>query len=129
MKLLRYGPQGQEKPGLIDGEGRLRDLSGVIRDITPAELSDEALGRLRAIDAESLPLVQGSPRVGVPIAGIRQLLGIGLNYRQHAAESNMAIPADLQAIMAAAEKAAASNDFPSAAGYLREAATLLARSP
>ncbi len=94
MKLLRYGPQGQEKPGLMDRAGRIRDLSGVINDITPAELSDESLAKLRALNLESLPQVPGTPRLGMPVSGIRQLLGIGLNYRQHAAESNMAIPAE-----------------------------------
>jgi 2,4-didehydro-3-deoxy-L-rhamnonate hydrolase len=94
MKLARYGPRGQERPGLIDSAGRIRDLSGVIKDITPMELADEALAKLRALNVESLPQVQGTPRLGVPIAGIRQVLGIGLNYKQHAAESNMAIPAE-----------------------------------
>ncbi len=94
MKLLRYGAPGQERPGLIDDTGRIRDLSGVIKDITPAELTDEALAKLRAFNVESLPQVQGTPRLGVPVAGVRQLLAIGLNYKQHAAESNMAIPAE-----------------------------------
>ena len=94
MKLLRYGPQGHERPGLIDAAGRIRDLSDVINDITPAELTVDALARLRALNVESLPLVQGTPRLGVPVAGIRQLLAIGLNYKQHAVESNMAIPAE-----------------------------------
>ena len=94
MKLLRYGPQGQERPGLLDRAGRIRDLSGTIKDLTPDTLSDESLARLRALDVDSLPQVSGAPRLGVPIAGIRQLLAIGLNYRQHAAESNMAIPTE-----------------------------------
>ncbi|MDQ6618226.1 MAG: fumarylacetoacetate hydrolase family protein [Pseudomonadota bacterium] len=94
MKLLRYGPQGEERPGVIDATGRIRDLSGVIEDITPAELSDAAIAKLRQVDVQSLPEVTGTPRLGVPIAGIRQVLAIGLNYKQHAAESNMAIPAE-----------------------------------
>ena len=92
MKLLRYGPAGEEKPGVLDAAGRMRDLSGVIPDLTPDAISDSGLSRLRAIAPESLPLVEGTPRIGVPVAGIRQLLAIGLNYRQHAIEAGMAIP-------------------------------------
>ena len=94
MKLLRYGPMDQEKPGVLDAAGRIRDLSGVIEDLTPDAISDSGLAKLRAISTESLPLVQGSPRIGVPVAGIRQLPAIGLNYRRHAMEANMAIPTE-----------------------------------
>lgn len=94
MKLLRYGPPGQEKPGLLDDTGRIRDLSAHVRDITPDVLSDDGLATLRALDAASLPAVDGAPRLGPPVAGVRQLLAIGLNYRQHAAESNMALPSE-----------------------------------
>jgi len=92
MKLLRYGPVGQEKPGLLDSDGRIRDLSGHVADLGPAEISPEGLARLAAIDPASLPLVEGSPRYGVPVAGTRKFLAIGLNYADHAAESNMPIP-------------------------------------
>ena len=92
MKLLRFGPLGQERPGTLDAAGGIRDLSGIIKDITPTELSDDAIARLRALDVETLPVVQGTPRIGVPISGIRQLLAIGLNYKKHAAESGMEIP-------------------------------------
>ena len=92
MKLLRFGPKGQEKPGLFDAEGRIRDLSGVVADFGPAEISPEGLARLRGIDPASLPVVDGSPRLGVPVAGTRKFLAIGLNYADHAAESNMPIP-------------------------------------
>jgi 2-keto-4-pentenoate hydratase/2-oxohepta-3-ene-1,7-dioic acid hydratase in catechol pathway len=92
MKLCRYGPMGQEKPGLIDGEGRIRDLSSHIFDLTPAHISPEGLARIAAIDPATLPLVEGSPRYGVPVAGTRQFVAIGLNYADHAAESNLAIP-------------------------------------
>jgi 2-keto-4-pentenoate hydratase/2-oxohepta-3-ene-1,7-dioic acid hydratase in catechol pathway len=92
MKLLRYGPQGQEKPGLLDAEGRIRDLSGVVADLGPAEISPEGLARLKALDPAALPLVEGSPRRGVPVAGTRKFLAIGLNYADHAAESGLAIP-------------------------------------
>jgi 2,4-diketo-3-deoxy-L-fuconate hydrolase len=67
MKLLRYGPKGQEKPGLLDGEGRIRDLSGHVADLTPAEVTVEAIARIRSIDPAGLPLVEGEQRLGVPV--------------------------------------------------------------
>lgn len=94
MKLLRYGPPGEEKPGLLDGRGRIRDLSGHAADIGAAEISPAGLARLAAIDPETLPLVEGRPRYGVPVAGTRQFVAIGLNYADHAAESNLPIPAE-----------------------------------
>ena len=87
MKLLRYGPRDAEKPGLLDADGRIRDLSGVVSDLTV-----EVVERLRGIDPTSLPLVEGSPRLGVPVAGTRKFLAIGLNYADHAAESGLEIP-------------------------------------
>jgi 2-keto-4-pentenoate hydratase/2-oxohepta-3-ene-1,7-dioic acid hydratase in catechol pathway len=92
MKLVRYGRPGREKPGLIDADGKLRDLSGVIDDIGPEQLSDKALARLARIKPASLPAVRGKPRYGVPVAGVGKFLAIGLNYSDHAAESNMPIP-------------------------------------
>jgi 2-keto-4-pentenoate hydratase/2-oxohepta-3-ene-1,7-dioic acid hydratase in catechol pathway len=92
MKLLRYGPLGSEKPGLLDAQGQIRDLSGHIPDITPAQLSPSALAALAAIDPASLPVVDGSPRYGVPVAGAAKFIAIGLNYADHAAESGMPIP-------------------------------------
>ena len=92
MKLLRFGPEGQEKPGLLDAGGRIRDLSGVVADLGPAEISPEGLERLKAVDPASLPVVDGTPRLGVPVAGTRKFLAIGLNYADHAAESGLAIP-------------------------------------
>src|SRR5579872_1824479 len=94
MKLCRFGPAGEERPGLIDLAGRLRDLSGYVTDITPEVLGPEALVALAVIDTAALPLVEGSPRFGVPFSGTRQFIAIGLNYADHAAESNMAIPAE-----------------------------------
>ena len=94
MKLLRYGPVGQEKPGLLDAAGAIRDLSGHIGDITPAELSPESLRRLAAIDPQSLPTVEGQPRYGAPLSGVGKFLAIGLNFSDHAAESNMPVPAE-----------------------------------
>ncbi len=94
MKLLRYGPKGQEKPGTLDAEGRIRDLSGVVADITPDQLWGEGLAALKAIDPETLPLVEGAPRYGVPVNGVRKFIAIGLNFADHAAESNLPIPAE-----------------------------------
>jgi len=94
MKLLRYGPKGQEKPGTLDAEGRIRDLSGVVADITPDQLWGEGLAALKAIDPETLPLVEGAPRYGVPVNGVRKFIAIGLNFADHAAESNLPIPTE-----------------------------------
>ena len=93
MKLVRYGRPGKEKPGLIDEEGKLRDLSGVIDDIGVLQLSDKALAKLAKIKQASLPLVRGNPRFGVPIAQVGKLIGIGLIYSDHAKEAGM--PASL----------------------------------
>jgi 2,4-didehydro-3-deoxy-L-rhamnonate hydrolase len=92
MKLVRYGLPGEEKPGLIDKEGNLRDLSGVISDIGPEQLSDAALAQLAAIAPAKLPLVNGEPRFGVPLSGVGKFIGIGLNYADHAAEAGMPEP-------------------------------------
>jgi 2-keto-4-pentenoate hydratase/2-oxohepta-3-ene-1,7-dioic acid hydratase in catechol pathway len=91
MKLVRYGAPGAEKPGLMDGD-TLRDLSGVVTDITGAMLDDATLDRLRAIDPASLPAVQGSPRLGPCVGGIGKFMCIGLNFSDHAAETGAAIP-------------------------------------
>ena len=94
MKLVRYGPRGREKPGMIDAQGRLRDLSGVVAEIGWDELSAAGLKRLRAVPAASLPLVRGKPRFGVPFSGISKFLGIGLNYSDHAAEAGLPLPTE-----------------------------------
>jgi 2,4-didehydro-3-deoxy-L-rhamnonate hydrolase len=91
MKLLRHGPKGQERPGLLDADGRVRDLSRVMPDITPATLSPAGQARLRSIDIVSLPVVP-LQRLAVPWAGMGKFLAIGLNYADHAAESNLPIP-------------------------------------
>ncbi len=92
MKLVRFGKPGKEKPGLIDAEGRLRDLSGVIRDVGPDQLGDAALARLGKLRTQNLPLVRGSPRLGSPVGGVGKFIAIGLNYADHAAESGLPIP-------------------------------------
>lgn len=87
MKLLRYGPQGQEKPGLLDAQGRLRDLSGQVADLAGEALGAESLARLRQLDPDSLPLVDGTPRLGPCVGRVGKFICIGLNYADHAAES------------------------------------------
>ena len=94
MKLLRYGPAGQERPGLLDRQGKIRDLSGRIKDIDGAQLSPEALAALAAIDPSSLPAVDGNPRLGPPVGGVAKFIAIGLNFSDHAAESNLPIPSE-----------------------------------
>jgi ureidoglycolate lyase len=92
MKLLRYGPAGHEKPAMLDAAGTLRDLSGVIPDLAGAALSPAGLAKLAALDPASLPAVPGTPRLGPPVAGMRNFVCIGLNYADHAAETGAAIP-------------------------------------
>ena len=92
MKLVRYGNPGKEKPGLIDAAGKLRDLSAVVNDIGPDQLSDAALAKLLKLKTDKLPLVRGKPRMGCPVNGVGKFIAIGLNYSDHAAESGMPIP-------------------------------------
>jgi 2,4-diketo-3-deoxy-L-fuconate hydrolase len=92
MKLLRYGPSGREKPGLLDPQGNIRDLSKVVVQIDDQMLSPRNLARLARIKPETLPIVRSQPRLGVPYAGISKFVAVGLNYSDHAAESNMPIP-------------------------------------
>lgn len=92
MKLVRYGRPGKEKPGLMDAQGHLRSLEGVIDDLTPDNLSDKTLARLSKLKADKLPLVRGKQRLGCPVAGTRKFVAIGLNYKEHAAESGLPLP-------------------------------------
>ena len=92
MKLVRYGRAGKEKPGLIDADGKLRDLSARIDDITPDQLSDKALAKLSRISPARLPLVKGKPRFGPPLTGIGNFICVGLNYTDHAEETGHPIP-------------------------------------
>lgn len=94
MKLLRYGNKGQEKPGLLDAQGQIRDLSGHLDDIAGTALQAESLAKLAHIDPASLPLVAGSPRIGPCVGRVGKFICIGLNYADHAAESGMAVPAE-----------------------------------
>ena len=92
MKLLRYGPPGREKPGLLDDEGKIRDLSGVIDDITAETVSPKGLARLARLKIAKLPVVKGKKRIGVPIADPRKFIAIGLNYTDHAEEAGLRAP-------------------------------------
>jgi len=92
MKLVRYGKPGKEKPGLIDADGKLRDLSGVVADIGPEQLSAKGLAKLAKLKADKLPLVRGKPRMGIPFTGSTKFVAIGLNYADHAAETGSPIP-------------------------------------
>jgi 2-keto-4-pentenoate hydratase/2-oxohepta-3-ene-1,7-dioic acid hydratase in catechol pathway len=94
MKLLRYGMPGQERPGLLDSQGKIRDLSILIGELTSERLAPASLKALAAIDAGGLPLVEGSPRLGVPNRGMGKFLAIGLNYSDHAKETNQKIPTE-----------------------------------
>lgn len=92
MKLVRFGPAGSERPGLVDGNGEVRDLSGVIGDVAGAALSPERLAQLASLDPAQLPLVKQPGRFGPPVAGTRHFIAVGLNYSDHAAESNLPVP-------------------------------------
>ncbi len=94
MKLLRYGPKGEEKPGLLDEQGRLRDLSGQISDIQGEILAPERLQALAKLDTASLPAVEGTPRLGPPVAGVGKIVAVGINYAAHAEEAQIDIPDD-----------------------------------
>jgi 2,4-didehydro-3-deoxy-L-rhamnonate hydrolase len=94
MKLLRYGRPGKEKPGILDAAGKIRDLSGVIDDITPDVITPKGLARLARVRIDKLPVVRGRPRIGVPVAGIGNFVAIGLNYTDHAEETGAPAPAE-----------------------------------
>lgn len=110
MKLLRYGAPGKERPGLLDAEGTIRDLSRVIDDIGPEQLSDAALAKLRRLDPKKLPAVRGDPRLGPPVAGVSKFVAIGLNYRDHAIESGAPIPKEPVVFMKATSCIQGPND-------------------
>jgi ureidoglycolate lyase/2,4-diketo-3-deoxy-L-fuconate hydrolase len=110
MRLLRYGPQRQEKPGLLDQDGKIRDLSGVIPDIVGEVLSDAGLERLRGLSPSSLPLVEGNPRIGPCVGQVGKLVCIGLNYSDHAAESGLTVPPEPVVFMKATSCICGPND-------------------
>jgi ureidoglycolate lyase len=94
MRLVRWGASGAEQPGMMGEDGRILDLSAHCTDITPEMLAPERLARLARVDPTTLPVVEGAPRLGPPVVGIRTLIGIGLNYRDHARETGMAVPVE-----------------------------------
>jgi 2-keto-4-pentenoate hydratase/2-oxohepta-3-ene-1,7-dioic acid hydratase in catechol pathway len=110
MKLLRYGPKGHEKPGILDNNDRIRDLSGIVADIGGPALSPEGLASLRAIDPAGLPLVEGRPRFGPCVNGVGKFMCIGLNYSDHAAESGMQVPSEPVLFMKATSAISGPND-------------------
>jgi 2-keto-4-pentenoate hydratase/2-oxohepta-3-ene-1,7-dioic acid hydratase in catechol pathway len=110
MKLLRYGPQGREKPGLVDSRGDIRDLSAIVSDLSGDALHPDSIDRLRRLDPASLPRVDGGPRLGPCVAGVGKFICIGLNYSDHAAESNMPVPAEPILFMKATSAICGPND-------------------
>ena len=94
LRLVRFGPVGEEKPGLIDDQNQIHDLSAFIEDITPGQLSDEALEEIAAIPLDQIPVVQGDPRLGIPLTGIGKIVAIGFNYVNHAAEMAVDLPSE-----------------------------------
>ena len=110
MKLLRYGPVGAEKPGMLDSRGHLRDLSAHVDDIAGVVLTPEGLDHLRSINPESLPVVTGSPRIGACVGRIGKFICVGLNYADHAAESGLAVPPEPVLFMKATSAVCGPND-------------------
>ncbi|UTW08164.1 fumarylacetoacetate hydrolase family protein [Pseudomonas benzenivorans] len=110
MKLLRYGPPGQEKPALVAPDGSLRDLSQHVHDIDPRTLERKVLDELRALDPAGLPLVEGEVRIGAPVAAIGKLVCVGLNYADHAKESNLPVPSEPVLFMKATSAICGPND-------------------
>ena len=110
MKLLRYGPKGKEKPGLLDKDGKIRDLSATIADVNPETLAPAALDRLRKLDPASLPLVSGTPRLGPCLTQIPKIVCVGLNYTDHAKETGAAIPKEPILFMKATSSLSGPND-------------------
>jgi 2,4-didehydro-3-deoxy-L-rhamnonate hydrolase len=110
MKLLRYGPAGSEKPGLVDEGGKIRDLSGVLRDISDDAVLPESLERVQRLTVEQLPIVGGDTRIGPCISGVGKFICVGLNYADHAAESGATIPTEPILFMKATSSIAGPND-------------------
>lgn len=110
MKLVRYGQPGQEKPGMIDVDGKLRDLSGMVDDLCGATLGKASFARLGAVDPASLPLVEGQPRFGAPVAGIGKMICVGMNYADHAAETGAPVPEQPVLFMKATTAIGGAND-------------------
>ena len=110
MKLLRYGAPGAEKPGILDADGKIRDLSGIVGDIDGAALSPEGLTKIKAADVSSLPVVGGDPRLGACVGKVGKMICVGLNYSDHAAESGMDVPPEPIIFMKATSAICGPND-------------------
>jgi 2-keto-4-pentenoate hydratase/2-oxohepta-3-ene-1,7-dioic acid hydratase in catechol pathway len=110
MRLLRFGEPDREKPGMLDGSGKIRDLSGIIPDLTPEQLAPASLDRLRQVDPQTLPVVSGSPRIGPCVAGVSKIVCVGLNYRDHAEETGTELPKEPVLFMKATSAIAGPND-------------------
>jgi len=110
MRLVRYGDAGKEKPGILDAQGAIRDLSGVVADIDGGALAPDSIAKLRGLNVDSLPKVSGSPRLGSPVATPSKLVAIGLNYSDHAKEANQAIPSEPIIFMKATSAICGPND-------------------
>lgn len=110
MKLVRYGEAGKEKPGVVDAQGAIRDLSGAVKDIDATTISPEGIAKLKGVNVDSLPKVGGNPRLGSPIAQVPKLICIGLNYADHAKESNLPIPPEPVVFMKAISAITGPND-------------------
>jgi 2,4-didehydro-3-deoxy-L-rhamnonate hydrolase len=110
MKLMRYGAKGAEKPGLVDGNGQVRSLAGVLADLTAESLRPERLKELAALDPNTLPIVPDPGRIAVPYTGMGKFICVGLNYADHAAESGMAVPSEPVLFMKATSAVIGCND-------------------
>ena len=110
MRLVRYGEAGSEKPGILDASGAIRDLSGVVKDIDGSTIGPDGLAKLRSIDIDGLPKVAGNPRFGAPVGNIGKFIAIGLNYEDHAKESNLPIPKEPVVFMKATSCIGGPND-------------------
>ncbi len=110
MKFLRYGPIGSEKPGVLDADGKIRDLSGHVGDLSGASLDPAALAKLAGVDPTTLPLVEGTPRIGACVAGTGKFICIGLNYSDHAAETGATVPPEPVIFMKATSAIVGPND-------------------
>ena len=110
MKLLRYGPAGQEKPGMLDASGAIRDLSAVVKDINGDLLGPDGLARLKGVDVSKLPAVSGNPRIGPCVTGVGKFICIGLNYSDHAAETGATVPPEPIIFMKATSAITGPND-------------------
>lgn len=110
MKLLRYGPVGQEKPGILDASGAIRDLSGVVKDINGDVLGPDGLAKLKGVDVSRLPAVAGNPRIGPCVTGVGKFICIGLNYSDHAAETGATVPPEPIIFMKATSAITGPND-------------------